>query len=233
MPDYVHKVLTYSRVSTDRDQSPNAQRDALSNYCKLRNWKIIEEIVDHGYSGGTDKRPGLKRLMTLVRSRQVDCVVVSKLDRIARSLKHLIGILEELQDLGVHFISIHDQVDMTTATGRLMVHIISSFAEFERALIRERTVLGLAHARSKGKRLGRPLKRDDKAIRALRDRGMSYSAIQTRLGISKGAVCRALRSTPKRLQNRRKILNQIKVRYEKKSHPEIERLRDSLESSSN
>lgn len=201
------RVVTYSRVSTERDQNPEAQRAELARYCIARTWHVSDEIIDHGYSGGTDQRPGLKRLMTLARERQVDCIVVSKLDRIARSLKHLVAMLDEFKELGIQFISIHDQIDLTTASGRLMLHIIAAFAEFERSLIRERTVLGLAYARSKGKRLGRPCKRNDEAIRALRSKGLSYTAIQKQLGISKGAICRALATpkTPPKLTQKAKL----------------------------
>lgn len=199
MPDKAKclRVLTYSRVSTERDQSPEAQRAELARYCVARGWEMTEEVVDHGYSGGTDQRPGLKRLLALVRAREVDVVVVTKLDRLARSLRHLITLLDEFGTLNVQFVSLHDQIDLTTASGRLMLHMVAAFAEFERALIRERTVLGLEHARRQGQRLGRPKLRDDKVIRQLRADGLSFSEIQVRLGISKGAVCRALRSTSK------------------------------------
>lgn len=192
------RVVTYSRVSTERDQDPEAQRAELARYCEARGWAVVEHVVDHGYSGGTDQRPGLKRLMGLVRARQVDVVVVTKLDRLARSLKHLVTLLDDLGALGVAFVSVGDQVDLTTPSGRFMTHMLGAFAEFERALIRERTMAGLAHARRKGRRLGRPKRRPDEAILRLRAEGLSYGEIQERLGVSKGAVCRALQSaTPK------------------------------------
>ncbi len=110
--------------------------------------------------------------------------------------------LDEFQELGVKFVSIHDQIDLSTASGRLMLHIIAAFAEFERALIRERTVLGLVNARAKGKRLGRPLKRDDATIKTLRGQGLSYTEIQKRLNISRGAIYRALKPVSKTSSNR-------------------------------
>jgi len=192
-----NKVITYSRVSTEREQSPDAQRAELSRYCAARNWVVTAEIVDHGFSGGTDKRPGLKQLLALVRTRKVDTVVVLKMDRLARSLRHLLSLLDEFSTLGVTFVSIGDQVDMSTPTGRLMTHLLGAFAEFERALVRERTMLGLAHARLIGKRLGRPKLRDDHTIQKLRAEGLSYRAIRHRLGVSMGAVSRALRAAPK------------------------------------
>jgi DNA invertase Pin-like site-specific DNA recombinase len=105
--------------------------------------------------------------------------------------------LDEFSALGVQFVSIGDQIDMTTASGRLMLHLIAAFAEFERAMIKERTVAGLAFARSKGKRLGRPPTRNDQPIIALRAEGLSYRAIADRLGVSRGAIYRALHSVPK------------------------------------
>jgi DNA invertase Pin-like site-specific DNA recombinase len=158
---------------------------------------ITEEIVDHGFSGGTDKRPGLKRLMELVKARKVDVVVVTKLDRLARSLRHLVTLLDEFSSLGIQFVSLKDQIDMTTASGRLMLHIIGAFAEFERSLIRERTVAGLEHARRLGKRLGRPKTRNDEFILSLRAKGLSYSEISRKIGCEKSAVYRAIKAVAK------------------------------------
>jgi len=187
------KALTYSRVSTsDKGQNPEIQAAELRRYCAAREWEIAEEIIDHGFSGGTDQRPGLKQLMALARARRVDVVVVTKLDRLARSLKHLVAVLDEFQAIGILFVSVGDQIDLGTASGRLMLHIVAAFAEFERALIRERTVAGLAYARSQGKRLGRPKTRDDEAILRLRGLGLSYTKIQRELGISRPAIHRAL-----------------------------------------
>ena len=192
------RVVSYARVSTERDQSPDAQVAVLKEFCAARKWEMVDVVIDHGFSGGTVQRPGLQRLLKLVRTRKVDCVVVMKLDRIARSLKHLVGLLDELTELGVMFVSVQDQLDMTTAAGRLMFHVVGAFAEFERALVRERTLIGLAHAVANGKRLGRPLTRNDREILALRGHGLSYRAIAKELGISRGAVCRALQGVSKR-----------------------------------
>lgn len=190
------RAATYSRVSTDRDQKPEIQVEELRRYCLARGWEVSEELVDRGYSGGNDNRPGLKQLMALVRSRKVDVVIVLKLDRLFRSLKHLVATLDEFQALGVQFVAVKDSVDYTTPAGRLIAQILGSLAEFEKSLIRERTVMGLQYARSKGRILGRPKKRDDCSIRTLRASGLSYGQIQTQLRVSKGAVCRAL-TTPK------------------------------------
>lgn len=192
------KVITYSRVSTSHhDQKPEIQVEELRQYCKARGWTIKEEIVDHGYSGGTDQRPGLKRLMTLARSRQIDVVVVTKLDRMARSLRHFVAVLDEFSSLGVQFVSVKDQIDLTTASGRLMLHIVAAFSEFERSLIRERTIAGLAYAVSKGRKLGRPLLHNPNTIRDLRTQGMSYRNISKKLNVPMGAITRAIKSAHK------------------------------------
>ena len=192
------KVATYSRVSTrHREQKPEVQVGELRRYCKARRFKITHEIVDRA-KGGTDDRPGFKQLMALVRAREVDAVIVVKLDRLFRSLKHLVNTIAEFEALGVKFIATRDQVDLTTPAGRMFVQILGSLAEFERELIRERILLGLDHARSQGKRLGRPKETDDQAVRVLRAKGLSYQQIQRQLGASKGAVCRAIRVMPKK-----------------------------------
>jgi DNA invertase Pin-like site-specific DNA recombinase len=192
------KVATYSRVSTTkREQKPEVQVQELRRYCKARGFKIAHEITDRA-RGGTDDRPGLKELLRLVRAREVDAVVVVKLDRLFRSLKHLVNTLSEFEALGVKFIATRDQVDMTTPAGRMFVQILGSLGEFERELIRERILLGLDYARTQGKRLGRPKQNDDLAVISLRQKGLSYQAIERRLGVSKGAVCRALQSSVRR-----------------------------------
>lgn len=185
------KVALYVRVST-QDQSCELQKRELETYSTARGWQIHSTYEDHGVSGTSTKRPMLKALMTDARSRKFDILVCWKLDRFARSLKDLLTMLQDLSDLGIAFISLKDQIDMTTASGRLMMQMIGAFGEFEAALIRERVRAGLANAKAKGKSLGRPKTRDDVAIRALRDRGYSIRKIAKNLSISKGAVQRAL-----------------------------------------
>ena len=192
------KVLTYSRVSTSHhDQNPEIQVNELRRYCQARSWVVTHEITDHGYTGGNDQRPGLKRLFELVRSRQVDVVVVVKLDRLFRSLKHLVTTLEEFQALGVQFVATKDNVDYSTPSGRLFVQVLGSLAEFEKSLLRERTIMGLEYAKSSGIQLGRPLECDRGSITALREQGLTYTEIQNKLGVSRGAVYRALAAVSK------------------------------------
>lgn len=196
------RVATYSRVSTSHHgQNPEVQVHELRRYCQARGWDIIHEVVDHGFTGSTTARPGLKQLLDLVSNRQVDVVVVVKMDRLFRSLKHLVSTLEEWQALGVQFVSTKDNIDYTTPSGRLLAQILGSLAEFEKSLLVERTIMGLDHARRTGKILGRPKTRDDQKIIELRNKGLSYTAIQKELGVSRGSIFRALHAVPKTPEN--------------------------------
>lgn len=191
------KTVIYARCSTTRDQKPEVQLQELRNFCQARGWIVTEEIVDNGFSGTTASRPGLIKLMQLTRERQVDVVLVLKLDRLFRSLKNLILTLENFDELGIEFVSLKDNFDFTTSAGKLLRNLIASFAEFEASLIRERTLVGLDYARSKGKKLGRPKENDFNKILELRNQGLSYRQISSKLNCSLGAVCRAVRSASK------------------------------------
>ena len=187
-----------------REQKPEVQVGELRRYCKARGFKIAHEITDRA-RGGTDDRPGLKELMRLVRAREVDAVAVVKLDRLFRSLKHLVNTLSEFEALGVKFIATRDQVDLTTPAGRMFVQILGSLAEFERELIRDRILLGLDHARRSGKQLGRPRKNDYAAVKKLRGEGLSYQAIERKLSLSSGAVWRALQPLAKKSPHKKPV----------------------------
>jgi putative DNA-invertase from lambdoid prophage Rac len=197
-------VVVYARCSTTHHrQDPEVQLGELRRFAAARGWTVLDEIVDHGYSGKTDARPGLKKLMSLVRGRQCDLVLVFKMDRLFRSLKHLVNVLDEFNSLGVKFVSVTDQIDLTTSAGRLLVGVLGALAQFEADLIRERVMAGLAHATAQGKQLGRRQEYDYAAIRSLKAEGMSYRAIQARLGCSMGTISTALglpaqKSLPKR-----------------------------------
>ncbi len=192
------RVGIYARVSTtDTGQDVGMQLRELEAYAKARGWTIRDRFVDEGISGSQTKRPALDRLLAACRRRQVDVVLVWRLDRLGRSLKHLIMTLDELQSLGVAFVSLHEQLDCTTAAGQLLLHLLGAFAEFERAIIRERVKAGLANARSKGKRLGRPsLGIDARQIRSLRRSGHSIRQIARELHISPGSVHKTLSQVP-------------------------------------
>src|SRR5713226_4218279 len=132
------------------------QLEEVRAYCERREWKIVGEYVDTGISGAKEHRPALDRLLITCRKRLVDAVVVYRYDRFARSLRQLVNALEEFRALGIDFVSLHEGVDTSTPNGRLVFGIFASIAEFERELIRDRVRSGLAAAKAKGKRLGRP-----------------------------------------------------------------------------
>jgi DNA invertase Pin-like site-specific DNA recombinase len=147
----------YARVSTiGAGQDPGMQIAALGEYCSRRGWEIAGEYIDAGISGATDSRPQLNRLMEDVHRRVVDCVVCWKFDRFARSVSHLLRALETFRSLGIEFVSLTEQVDTATPMGKMIFTILGSVGELERGLISERCRAGMAHARAKGKVIGRP-----------------------------------------------------------------------------
>src|ERR1035438_3659886 len=149
-------IALYARVSlANGHQDPEMQLRELREYAARRGWKIVGEYVDR-MTGSKESRPALNRLMADAKQRKFDAIVVWKLDRFARSLKHLVVALAEFESLGLQFVSLCDNLDLTTPSGRLMFQIIGAMAEFERALIQERVKAGLRNARAKGKILGRP-----------------------------------------------------------------------------
>lgn len=150
------RCAIYARVST-LDQEPENQLAEIRRYVAARGWTAVE-YVDRGISGAKDRRPALDRLLVDARRRRFDVVVVWRLDRLGRNLRHLITLLEELQALGIAFVSLNEGIDATTPAGKLQMHILGAIAEFERARIAERVKAGLQRARAQGKRLGRPRK---------------------------------------------------------------------------
>jgi DNA invertase Pin-like site-specific DNA recombinase len=151
------KAGVYARISTtNHGHDPSMQTRELREYCKRRGLEIVGEYVDVGISGAKEHRPQLDRLMADCRRRRFDAVLAYRYDRFARSLRHLVNALEEFRALGIDFISLHKGVDTSTPNGRLVFGIFASIAEFERELNRDRVKSGIAAARSKGKRLGRP-----------------------------------------------------------------------------
>jgi DNA invertase Pin-like site-specific DNA recombinase len=178
-------------------QDPEMQLRELREYAEHRGLTIIGEYIDR-MTGSKDSRPALNRLMTDAQRRKFDAVLVWKLDRFGRSLRHLVNALAELEALGLTFISLRDDLDLSTPSGRLVFQIIGAMAEFERALIQERVRAGLRNARAKGKRLGRPrVIVDASRIASLRAQGRSWAQIVEETGASKGTAQRALIGLPK------------------------------------
>ncbi len=187
------QVALYARVSTLNGQNPEMQLCELRDYCQRRGFVVAGEYVDKGISGARERRPALDKLMADCRKRLVDAVVVYRYDRFARSLRQLVNALEEFRALGIDFISLHEGVDTSTPNGRLVFGIFASIAEFERELICDRVRSGLAAARAKGKRLGRPKVAVDVArIASLRASGASWRTISREMHLSVGKVHSAL-----------------------------------------
>jgi DNA invertase Pin-like site-specific DNA recombinase len=189
----IKRVGLYARVSTVHGQDPEVQLLELREYCQRRGVEIAEEFVDKGISGSRERRPGLDRLMVACRKRLLDAVVVYRYDRFARSLRQLVNALEEFRALDIDFISLHEGVDTSTPNGRLVFGIFASIAEFERELIRDRVRSGIAAAKAKGKKLGRPkVDADLERISSLRASGASWRAISRRTGVSVRTILRAV-----------------------------------------
>lgn len=179
-------LIGYQRVST-LDQSLNLQTDALE---KAGCHEIFKDVA----SGANSSREGLEKLLKYVR--RGDTVVVWKLDRLGRSLKHLIELVQTFNDRGIGFKSLQENVDTTTASGKLFLHIFGALAEFERELISERTLAGLKAAAERGRKGGRPRLMDEKKIQQAKamhkEKGIGISEICKTLGVSKGTLYRNL-----------------------------------------
>jgi len=149
------RAAIYIRVST-AGQNTDLQKDGLSEYADRANLDVVKEYVDIAVSGRKEGRPALRKLMRAARNRKFDCVVVWKFDRFARSVSHLLKALEEFNHLDIRFISVQDQIDTNSPMGKAMFTIIGAMAELESSLISERVKAGMAAAKSRGKKIGRP-----------------------------------------------------------------------------
>jgi len=195
------RVAIYARVSTvGKGQDTEVQLRELREFSERRGWSPTREYVDNGISGAKEKRPELDRLMADAHRRRFDAVIVWKFDRFARSVSHLLGALETFRTLGIEFVSLSEQVDTSTPTGKMVFTVLGAVAELERSLIAERVRAGLRNARAKGKRLGRPRVVTDAArIATLRAQGLSWREITEETGVSKGTAQRAFCSLPKKV----------------------------------
>jgi DNA invertase Pin-like site-specific DNA recombinase len=166
----------------------------LREYAQRRGWEISGEYTDLGVSGSKDSRPELNKMLADAHARKFDGIACWKLDRLGRSLKHLVTTIEDLQAYGVTFVSLRDNLDLSTPAGRLMMHIIGAMAEFERSLIQERVVAGIAAARKRGVRMGRPKRWvSAEKVRAMRDAGTPWRAVAKKLDCGVGTAMKALK----------------------------------------
>ena len=186
------KVGIYARVSTHDQQTLPLQIKALRAYVKQRRWMLVQQIQEVG--SGATLRPKREELLKAARRRDIDLILVWRLDRWGRSLADLIATLSELTDLGVGFVSLNEALDLTTSSGRAMAGMLAVFAEFEREILRERVRAGLAQARAAGRVLGRPLSaaKKEKEAKQLFAKGLSKSEIARRLEIGRTSVRRML-----------------------------------------
>jgi len=182
----------YARVSTTDQQTIPLQMRALREYAARRGWTIALQVKEVG--SGASQRQLREKLLETARRREIDVVLVWRLDRWGRSVTDLLATLQELDHLGVGFISLTEALDLTTPAGRAMAALLAVFAEFEREILRERVRAGLAHARQNGKRLGRPATAARHAIeiRKLYRAGISKSEIARRLEVGRTSVRRIL-----------------------------------------
>lgn len=186
------RVAIYARVSTHDQKTLPMQIEKCSSFAISRGWDVTININEIG--SGAVKRPERERLLKLCRRREVDIVIVWKLDRWGRSVSDVVSTLQELQDLGVQFVSVTEALDFTTAMGRAMGNLLAVFSEFEREMISERVKAGLAQAKLKGVKLGRPSAVEDKKedILSLWKENRNKSLIAKKLGVSRRSVARVI-----------------------------------------
>jgi len=182
-------VALYARVSTTQ-QDPDVQLHELRALATTRGWRVIGEYVDAGVSGASTSRPELSRLLTDAHRGRFAGILVWRLDRLGRSLRHLVTVVEDLLARGIEMISATEpHMDSTTPTGRLLRNIFASVAEYEREMIRERVIAGLRKAKASGKRIGRPRAVLNRLrIDQLRREGLSWRKISGTMGLPKSTV---------------------------------------------
>ena len=188
----IKKVGLYARVSTHDQQTLRLQIKDMRAYAKRRGWNIAIQIKD--ICSGARERPKRDELMKAARRREIDAVLVWRLDRWGRSLADLVVTLKELGELEVGFVSLNEALDMTTPSGRAMAGLLAVFAEFEREILRERVKAGIAQARNEGRPHGRPpsASKKSKKVRQLYAKGISKSEIARRLKIGRTSVRRII-----------------------------------------
>ncbi|NCB31720.1 MAG: hypothetical protein EOM66_09980 [Clostridia bacterium] len=191
------KAAIYVRVSTSGQTVENQERELLV-HCQRQGWQVFKVYRDEGFSGAVADRPALKEMMAAARLGRFNLLVVWKIDRLARSISHLLEVLTELKGLGVGFVSLTEAINTETSQGRMIANFLGSIAEFERELVVERVRAGMARAKANNVKIGRPRTAFDYAKAAeLRKQGMGYKAIARALSVPRTTVYRVLRSIPK------------------------------------
>ena len=187
------RAALYIRVSTI-DQHPETQLHDLHQFASQRGLQIVKEYTDHGFSGTKARRPALDELMEDARRHKFDVLMVWSIDRLARSTKHLLQTLDELNGRGIQFLSQREAIDTEGPLGRAIIVIVSAMAELERCIMIERVRAGMRRAKIEGRRIGRaPLNVNRVALLRDRERGLSLNQLARAHGISKASVCRVLR----------------------------------------
>ena len=187
------RAIIYGRVSTKNGQDIQLQVDDLRAAAAQRRWSVVGEHLDDGISGAVDERPGLGALMQAVRSGRVDVVMCWRFDRFARSTNHLLRALEEFRQLGVAFFSLREQIDSTTHLGKALFTIVAAISELERDIIQERVQAGVARAREKGVKFGRPrVELDLRAAHLLLAQGRSVRQVADLLSVPRSTLRRRL-----------------------------------------
>jgi DNA invertase Pin-like site-specific DNA recombinase len=187
------RAAVYVRVSTV-DQHPETQLHDLRQFATQRGFHIVQEYTDHGFSGTKARRPALDQLMEDARRHKFDVLMVWSIDRLARSTKHLLQTLDELNGLGIQFLSQREAIDTEGPLGRAIIVIVSAMAELERCIIIERVRAGMRRAAAEGRRIGRaPLDIDKGQVVRDRRSGMSLTQIAKKHCISRASVCRVMK----------------------------------------
>ena len=189
------RAALYARVSTsNKGQDVGLQLDELRLVAAQRGWIVVDAYVDAGVSGTKDRRPELDRMVEDAKAGRFDLVAVFKLDRLARSLRHLLTLSEDLTSWGVGLVSLRDAgIDTTSASGRLLLQVLGAFSEFEAAIIRERVIAGVRRAQAQGKHCGRP--KVDLEIRpavAMLQQGRGLREVASIMGVSRTTLRRRL-----------------------------------------
>jgi DNA invertase Pin-like site-specific DNA recombinase len=192
------RVALYTRVSTHDQQTLPLQQDALREYAKRRGWDVVREVSEIASGAAGVKRPKREELLQAAKRRQVDAILVWRLDRWGRSVADLVNSLAEMEAVGVAFVSVTEALDLTTPAGRAMAAMVAVFAQFEREILKERVKAGIAQAKAKGKSMGRPktAAKQTQTIRQLHAQGLSQAEIARRLNIGKTSVRRLLALPP-------------------------------------